>query len=245
MSKDPKLTGGHVVKIETVQLESFIDVTGAGDYQVVPFEREIFWVRSAEARVALAFKGKFLKEIATFVDGRAGFLSCVKSALDCALAAADDMRLLPHTATENLVLQVMITTQDTPAVMDRSSKAMHYMDIFKGIAIHELDGAGGEDNSIRIACAGVNNALRDWAALNAPGKPKDYAEISKQYEKIQWLEKNVITNGEVIWSSDTSTDNTFEKAMQKTQAIIDGTPNLISILEEQRQEYLRKIRENH
>ncbi len=105
---------GPVIHAMSGPWARIVDADGLGARQAVTFEREVVWVRVAEARVMLAdAKGRVASPVGMFSDVSDELLACLPPAIETArsLVARDGLRPgHPLTAT------VRVTVRDLPSI---------------------------------------------------------------------------------------------------------------------------------
>lgn len=186
MSNNVLTTKAPIVLIEQAELAAHLDVSGLGDFQIVPFERQIFWIREAQALVRWVRNGKVLRTGPAFNDYR-GYLSSVEGAVDAALALMREEGISP---SSEVALEVVLTVTDTPAVIDLSPQAREYASLWKDqLAYLPIEQPGG---GRRIAYAG--GGLERWAA------ERDVARKMELHEEVRWV-KPVVLLEQAVWDS--------------------------------------------
>lgn len=187
MAGEVSLTKTPIVKIENAALESFIDVSGFGDFQIVSFERQLIWIRSAAANVSIMRKGKVLRSAGDYNDYY-GYLTSAEAAIKDAIALAHADEIEPG---DDLSVVVTLDITEVPAIFDTSSLAMQYMDTFpRQIAYQPITFKAGRP---QLAYSG-SDAMAKWAAAS-------HATKFDMYNQVPWIVPTKLISGLCLWDS--------------------------------------------
>ena len=105
---------GPVTRVATGPWARIVDADGLGARQAVTFEREVAWVRVAEARVALADAGgRDVSPGQTFSDVADELLACLPPAIETARSLVSLHGLRPG---HPLRATVRVTVRDLPSI---------------------------------------------------------------------------------------------------------------------------------
>jgi hypothetical protein len=226
MAGDVNLTKTPIVKIENAALESFIDASGFGDFQIVPFERQLIWIRSATANISMMRKGKVLRSAGDFNDYY-GYLTSAEAAIKAAIELAHADEIEPG---DDLSVVVTLEITDEPAIFDTSSLGMQYMETFpRQIAYQPITFKAGRP---QLAYSGTD-AMAKWATASLATK-------LEYYDQVPWIVPKQLVTGLHLW------DSSSPKSSDEIATIIamhrDSALNCVDELLAQKEALLAKSR---
>lgn len=231
MAGDIQLTKCPVVKIEQATLDTYLDVSGLGDFQIVTFKRQLIWIRSATATVAMIRKGKVLRVVAEHNDYY-GFLTAAEAALKEAKSIAALEEVGPGSEVQ---IVVTLDVVDEPAIFDLSWQALEYMKTFRSkIAYRSII----EPKDRRHFAYNGTEAMAEWVKGNQEDKFKLHAVVP-------WIDRNIVVSNQCLWDSSKHLDNpgADEAIAGDIEMLRAGTVDFTAKLVAQREDLLVTIRE--
>jgi hypothetical protein len=187
MARDVELTKCPIVKIENATLDTYLDVSGFGDFKIITFQRQLIWIRSATASVVLMRKGKLLRTVGNFND-HFGFLKSAETALEEAKKLAAMEEIGPESE-----IQVMVNLNivDEPAIFDTSGIALDYMKSYPTkIAYRSIS----DNIDMRQFAYSGTDAMAKWV------KGDDESKFSL-HTQVPWIEPVMVISNQCLWDS--------------------------------------------
>ena len=183
-------TRNPIVKTEMLTLCDYVDVGGVR--QLIPFEREVLWLRESESTLSLTHGGKLVKELQTLCDSYYRLYSNFKSTLEDIPDYQESYGII---RASTLILEMRVKVKDTPVVFKRESSISgcidyerlpdwHYYDeaLLKERSQHEVHSQEWLDVHERIPSLGERVMLEKlvWTSkeLTIPSGEAVKAEVS-------------------------------------------------------------------
>lgn len=180
------LTKCPIVKIENVALDTYLDVSDFGDYKIITFQRQLIWLRSAEAKVLLMRKGKVLRSLSSFND-YCGYLTSASAAIEAAKRFAVTEEVWPESEVQ---VVVSLDIVDEPSIFDLSSRGMDYMEMSTSqIAYRPLDETEGR----QFAYSGTED-MDAWVRGDSESK-------FRLHSQVPWVQRTALVSGHALWDS--------------------------------------------
>lgn len=186
MSTSPHLTRSYIHRIEKLMFASYIDVSGMGDYRLVEFEKTIFWIREASAKVNWLMKGRIFKSGPEHSDYY-GFMTSLQNAVD---TAKDLLAENGGDLGSDMSIAVDLVVTDTPAVLDLSRQGLDHTAFSHNQIAYQPIGQFSKPN---WGYADDPN-LKLWAQASGDER----FELS---EKVRWVRPMKVTEIARLWDS--------------------------------------------
>ncbi|HCF0590392.1 TPA: hypothetical protein RJN57_000480 [Pseudomonas aeruginosa] len=186
MSTSTHLTRSYIHRIEKLMFASYIDVSGMGDYRLVEFEKTIFWIREASAKVNWLMKGRIFKSGPEHSDYY-GFMTSLQNAVD----TAKDL-LAEHGGDlgSDMSIAVDLVVTDTPAVLDLSPQGLDHTAFSHNQVAYQPIGQFSKPN---WGYADDPN-LKLWAQASGDER----FELS---ENVRWVRPMMVVEMPRLWDS--------------------------------------------
>lgn len=188
MSQSLHYTKSPIVVMEHTALQSFVDVSGFGHHQIIPFDAKLIWIRECDAEVVLKRGERLLQELGTYCDR--GYLTSVESAVKEAKAYCEREAI---TRDSEIKVEIRMKVTDTPALHDLSPRM--------------LDFIGRSSDMVGYTPFGDNFSPRNHAriAYRDEGQFKAWLEAPSEHqfdlhEKVNFVNPKEREN-KVVWDS--------------------------------------------